>query len=136
MDGGEQRDGQHDDGVGVLEGVAGLDHGDTDGRMGDRVELEPRGLVREGDGRQRLAVDGPVRRHDAGAEAVDQRLVGGATRRHHVASDLVRVDQQGAPLDEKVGDGRLPRADPSGQADGEHASPVNPAFPLATGSSS
>ena len=98
----------------------GLDHGDADGRVRDGVERQPGLLVGEGDRRQGLAVDGPVGGEDPGPEAVDQRLVGGAAGRHHVAGHLVGVDEHGAPLDQQVGDGRLARADAAGQADGQH----------------
>ena len=57
---------------------------------------------------------------DLGPEAVDQRLVGRAAGRHDVAGHLVGVDEHGAPLDQQVGHGRLPRTDAARQADGEH----------------
>ena len=62
------------------ERVAGLDHGDPDGRVGDGVEGQPGLLVGEGHRGQRRAVDGPVGGHDPRPEAVDQRLVGRAAR--------------------------------------------------------
>ena len=67
-----------------------------------------------------------------GSEAVDQRLVGGAAGRHHVAGHLVGVDEHGAPFDEQVGDGRLARADAAGQADGQHQPAAVPARRRAT----
>ena len=96
------------------------DHGDTDGRVGDGVELEPGLLVGEGHGGQGRAVDRPVGGHDPRPEAVDQRLVGRAAGRHDVAGHLVGVDQHGAPLDQQVGHGRLARADAAGEPDGQH----------------
>jgi len=39
---------------------------------------------------------------------------------HRMVVDLVGVDQDGAPLDQQVGDGGLPRTDATRQADGQH----------------
>ena len=109
------------------ERVAGLDHGDADGRVRDGVEGEAGLLVGEGDGGQGRAVDRAVGGDDARAEAIDERLVGRAAGRDDVAGDLVGVDEDGAPFDEQVGDGGLARADATREADGQHLGGAVPA---------
>ncbi len=116
----QQGDGQHHDVVGALQRFTRLNHGDPDGRMRDGVELEACVLVGEGHGGERRPVDGAVGRDDPRAEAVDERLVGGAPGGHHIPRHLVGVDEDGAALDQQVGDGRLARTDAAREADGEH----------------
>ncbi len=60
-------------------------------------------LVGEGHRGEGGAVDRAVGGDDARAEAVDERLVGGAARCHDVTGHLVGVDEHGAALDEQVG---------------------------------
>ena len=101
-------------------GVSGLDHGDTDGRMGDGIEVGPGGVIGEGHGGQGGTVDGPVGGHDAGPEAIDQRLVGRSAGRHHLTGHLIGINQHGAPGHQEFGHGRLPRADSPGQPHRQH----------------
>ena len=103
-----------------LERVAGLDHGDADGRVREGVQVGPRGVVGEGHRGQGGPVDGPVGRQYPLAETVDQRLIGRATRRHHVPGHLVGVDEIGPAVDQEVGHGRLSRPDAPGKADRQH----------------
>jgi hypothetical protein len=81
---------------------------------------------------QRLAVvehpvghRGPVERavggHDARAEALDHRREHGRVRSLHVAHDGVGVDNDRPPFGQQRRHGRLPRPDPPGEPDDQHA---------------
>ena len=77
-------------------------------------------VVGEDDRGQRGPVDGAVRVDDPGTEAVDQGLIGRTARGHHLAGDLVGVDERGAAGHQQVGHGGLARPDAAGEPDGEH----------------
>ena len=120
VQGRQQRDGQHHDVVGPLVGITRRDHGETDGRVRDGIELQPTVLVGEGQGGQRGTVDGAVGGDDPGPEPVDQRLVGRSAGSHHVSCHLVGVDEDRPACHEEVGHGGLARADAARQPDRQH----------------
>ena len=116
-----QGDVEDDDVVGPLGRRPALGHDGPDGRVGDGVQgLQGLGIG-EDQGGQGGPVEGALGGEDPGAEAVDQRLKGGSAGGHHLPGDPVGVDQDGAFLDQEISDRRLPRPDPSRQADGEHS---------------
>jgi signal transduction histidine kinase len=119
----EQRDVVDDDRVGRRLGDAPEELG-ADGGVGDGLELLARLVRHERLGGQRAAVERPFGREDVGPEPLDELGEGGHAGLDHLPGDRVRVDHDRPPPGQQRCHGRLPGANPTGQADHQHADGV------------
>jgi hypothetical protein len=101
---------------------AAIDLGD-DGRMDDGFETLELGWVGEDDCAEPGAVDPTIARQYADSERGHDRAVDVLPGRLQLVHDLIGVDEDGAELREKGGDGALPAGDPAGQTDDAHLTP-------------
>src|SRR6266545_1553170 len=120
----EQGGVQHDDDVLVVVGLQAVGDPGEDLRVGDLVEDGQLGRVGEDDVGQRLAVDGAVGVQHATAEVVADLVPGMAARHHHLAGDVVGVDDLGAPLGQQRRDRALARRDAPGEPHQQHSRPL------------
>jgi hypothetical protein len=91
-----------------------------DVRMHDGVEVEAGALVAEGELAHRGAVQGPIRCHNAGAEAFGDGTQGRAAGGDSLAGEAVGVHDRRAEGREPVGDGGLSCGDVAGEAYDAH----------------
>ena len=117
----EQRDIEHDNRIGAEHRFALGLHLLADRRVDKVIECLQFVLIVENDLGDGLAVEAAIGRHDRVAPAFDHAGEDRTARGLQFSNDAVRVDQHGAPLHEKVGNGRLAGSDAAGESDLDHA---------------
>jgi hypothetical protein len=120
----QQRGVQHHHHVLVVVGLEAVGDAGEDRRVGDLVQQGQLGRVGEDDVGERLAVDRSVLEQHPRPEVVADLAPRRGARHHHLAGDVVGVDDLGSPLGEHGRDRALARRDAPGEPDQQHGRPL------------